>query len=714
MGYKSQMLNEIEKYNLKVDKEKILLAYEFAKEAHTGQIRKSGDQYIMHPVEVAKILISMKMDTDTIVAGLLHDVVEDTLIAIIDIKCDFGENVAHLVEGVTKLKKLPGGTHTQAENIRKMIVAMAKDVRVVIIKLADRLHNMRTLKHMREDKQKRIANETLKIFAPLAHRMGMAKIKWELEDLSLYYLEPKKYRQLVEMVSLKRKEREEYTNKITEIINEKLLKYNIDGEVTGRPKHFYSIYKKMYEKGKRFEDIYDLIAMRVIVETEEECYHILGIVHNLWTPVPGRFKDYIAVPKSNGYQSIHTTIVGEKGNFVEIQIRTSEMHRIAEEGIAAHWKYKEKVTTNKSDNIYSWLRKILEWQQEEDDSEIFIQAVTGDILSEEVFIFTPEGDVIELPKGATPLDFAFHIHTQVGFKCIGAKVNHKIVPINYKLENGDKVEIITSKTPKAPGKDWINIVATHSAKSKIRRWFKYKEFDEKAEEGKNILEKELLNYGIKIKKLEEEKEIQTFLKKHRIDRIEELFYQIATGKTSIEAVISNFDIGDKQEDIQKIIVKKEKKQKSTSGVIIEGIDNVVIRFAKCCTPVPGDEISGYITKGAGIAIHRSDCKNFESLKKRNSERIIEVRWDDEDTKTSHYIVKFNVIVADRPNILNEILQIISDKRINIVGLSSVSFTDGGENFGNVQLSVEITDMEQYKRLEVRIKYLPDVIRMKRQ
>ncbi|OQY09409.1 MAG: guanosine-3',5'-bis(diphosphate) 3'-pyrophosphohydrolase, partial [Fusobacteriia bacterium 4572_132] len=690
MGYKSQILREIEKYTLKVDTEKILLAYEFAKEAHLDQKRKSGDPYIMHPVEVAKILITMKMDTDTIVAGLLHDVVEDTLITIIDIKCNFGENVAHLVEGVTKLKKLPGGTQTQAENIRKMIVAMAKDVRVVIIKLADRLHNMRTLKHMREDKQKRIANETLKIFAPLAHRMGMAKIKWELEDLSLYYLEPKKYRELVEMVAFKRKVREEYTNKITKILNQKIEQYKINGEVTGRPKHFYSIYKKMYEKGKKFQDIYDLIAMRVIVETEEECYHILGIVHNLWTPVPGRFKDYIAVPKSNGYQSIHTTIVGEKGNFVEIQIRTSEMHRIAEEGIAAHWKYKEKVTNTKSDNIYSWLRKILEWQQEEDDSEIFIQAVTGDILSEEVFIFTPKGDVLELPKGATPLDFAFHIHTQVGFKCIGAKVNHKIVPIDYKLQNGDKVEIITTKTPKAPGKDWINIVATHSAKSKIRRWFKYKEFDEKAEEGRNILEKELANHGIKIKKCEEEKEIQTFLKKHRIAKIEELFYQIATGKTSTEAVLSNFEINKKDENIQKNLIKKEKKQKSTSGVIIEGIDNIVIRFAKCCTPVPGDEISGYITKGAGIAIHRNDCKNFESLKERNPERIINVRWDDENTNISHYTVKFNVIVTDRPNILNEILQIISDKRINIVGLSSVSFKDGGKNFGNIQLSVEIT------------------------
>ncbi|MGL4867770.1 MAG: RelA/SpoT family protein, partial [Cetobacterium sp.] len=462
MKYWQEIESELDKNNLKVDREKIKMAFFFAEECHVGQYRKSGDSYIIHPVEVTKILIDMKMDTDGIVAGILHDIVEDTLITIADIKYNFGDKVAHLVDGVTKLDNLPNGTKNQDENIRKMIIAMAKDVRVIIIKLADRLHNMRTLKFMPPEKQKRIANETLSIFAPLAHRLGIAKIKWELEDMSLYYLEPEKYKDIKALIDEKKDERKKYLSEIVDNINRLLIEVQIEGKVKGRFKHFYSIYKKMFEKGKDFDGIYDLIGIRIILDSEAECYNTLGVIHSNYRPVPGRFKDYIAVPKSNNYQSIHTTIVGPLGKFVEIQIRTESMDRVAEEGIAAHWSYKENRKISKKDQVYGWLKNIVELNQGAENTQEFIKDVTGDIVKETVFVFSPKGDVVELAQGATPIDFAFNIHTEIGVKCIGAKVNGKIVPLDYKLNNGDRVEIIISKTAKGPGNDWLDIVATQS------------------------------------------------------------------------------------------------------------------------------------------------------------------------------------------------------------------------------------------------------------
>ncbi len=535
MNYWEEIVNQINKNNLKVDLEKIKLALCFAEECHEGQYRKSGEDYIMHPVEVTKILIDMKMDTDTIVAGILHDIVEDTMITLADIKYNFGDTVATLVDGVTKLKNLPNGTKKQDENIRKMILAMAQNLRVIIIKLADRLHNMRTMKYMKPEKQISISQETLDIYAPLAHRLGIAKIKWELEDLCLRYLKPDEYTHIKSLIDSKRAERSEYIESFIKTIVKLLHDTGIKGSVKGRFKHFYSIYKKMYEKGKEFDDIYDLMGIRIIVDTEAECYNTLGVIHSHFRPVPGRFKDYIAVPKSNNYQSIHTTIVGPQGKFIEIQIRTEEMDKVAEEGVkdyiavpksnnyqsihttivgpqgkfieiqirteemdkvaeegvAAHWSYKEKTKVTKGDQIYGWLRNILELQNEAEDTQDFIKSVTEDIMNETVFVFSPKGDILELPQGATPLDFAFAIHTQIGCKCVGAKVNGKIVTLDYKLQNGDRVEIITAKNSKGPAKDWLDIVVTHGAKSKIRKLLKDSIMEETIKIGRENLEREL-------------------------------------------------------------------------------------------------------------------------------------------------------------------------------------------------------------------------------
>ncbi len=719
MSYRTEIFELIEKTHLDVDIEKINLAYELAKESHEGQLRKSGEDYIIHPIEVTKILINMKMDTDTIIAGILHDVVEDTMITIADIKYNFGEDAAELVDVVTKLRVLPAGVQKQPENIRKMIVAMAQDVRVVIIKLADRLHNMRTLKYMKPEKQKRIATETLNIFAPLAHRMGMAKIKWELEDWSLYYLKPEIYREIITLVNAKRAEREEYTEKVKKMIEKELKNYNIEAEVTGRPKHFYSIYKKMYEKHKGFEELYDLTALRIIVAKEVECYNALGIIHNMWKPVHGRFKDYIAVPKSNGYQSIHTTIAGPNGNFVEIQIRSYEMHMIAEEGIAAHWEYKEKSKNSKgkSKNIYSWLRKILEWQNETDSSEEFIETVTGDLLKEEVFVFSPDGDVIELASGSTPLDFAFHIHTQVGYKCVGAKVNQKIVPLDHKLKNGDRVEIITSKTAKGPGKDWLKIVVTNSAKSKIRKWFKEQEFEEKVKEGKNIVEREFLNIGIKSKDIENNEKIQEFIRKHNFPNYDEFLFGIAVGKISLQSLLKKFKEEENEFDFEipeRISpTKKKEKKKNDYGVVVEGVENTVVRFAKCCTPLPGDDISGYVTSGKGIAIHRTDCKNYIDLENKDPNRIINVAWKNNEENRTKYNFNFLVTAIDREKILMEIINIIAEHKINIGSVNSQVFFENGEKYVNIKFTIEINSKEQYTRLVKNIERIRDVIKVRR-
>ncbi len=718
MGYKQELLDAIKKNNLKVDTDKILLAYEFARECHVGQFRKSGDEYIIHPIEVSKILINMKMDTDTIVAGILHDIVEDTLITVSDIEYNFGSSVAKLVDGVTKLSVLPKGTKKQHENIRKMIVAMAQDIRVVIIKLADRLHNMRTLKFMPSHKQERIARETLEIFAPLAHRLGMAMMKCELEDLSLYYLEPEIYRQLVKLINSKKVEREKYTEGTKQEIERFLKESNIEGEVSGRPKHFYSIYKKMYEKDKEFDEIYDLIALRIIVETEGECYNVLGVLHGNYKPVPGRFKDYIAVPKSNGYQSIHTTIVGPQGKFIEVQIRTEDMHGIAEEGVAAHWSYKERGKVTKKDHVYSWLRQILEWQQEADNSEEFVKTVTGDILQETVFVFSPKGDVVELAQGATPLDFAFHIHTEIGLKCVGAKINDRIVPIDYKLQNGDKIDIITSKNAKGPGNDWLDIVVTQSAKSKIRKWIKDKKFDENVKLGKEIMEKELSKFGVSIKEFEVSETTLKYIEKQNMQSKEDLYFRLSQNRTKAEALAGRFkpevvkelnfdDIGERK--------KPKNRKKNDYGVVIEGLDNTLIRFAKCCTPLPGDDIGGYITKGAGIAVHRKDCKNYQGMLKSDPPREIDVKWDEDifAKKLNKYQFNFNVFMVERPNMLMDIATIIANHKINVIGVNSNLIVKGLDRYMNLKFTIEISEKEEYEKLLKHLSGIKDIIEIQR-
>ena len=724
MNYWEEILKEIEKNDLKVDVEKIKLAFFFAEESHEGQYRKSGEDYIMHPVEVTKILIDMKMDTDTIVAGVLHDIVEDTLITLADIKYNFGDTVATLVDGVTKLKTLPNGTKKQDENIRKMILAMAQNLRVIIIKLADRLHNMRTMKYMKPEKQISISQETLDIYAPLAHRLGIAKIKWELEDLALRYLKPTEYMNIKSLIDSKKKEREEYIQEFIEKIVTLLHETGIKGSVKGRFKHFYSIYKKMYEKHKEFDDIYDLMGVRIIVDTEGECYNTLGVIHSHFKPVPGRFKDYIAVPKSNNYQSIHTTIVGPQGKFIEIQIRTEEMDKVAEEGIAAHWSYKEHTKVTKSDQVYGWLRNILELQNEAETAQEFIDSVTKDIMNETVFVFSPKGDITELPHGATPLDFAFAVHTQIGCKCVGAKVNGKIVTLDYKLQNGDRVEIITSKNSKGPSKDWLDIVVTHGAKSKIKKVLKDLVRDQTIKNGRENLERELGKLGISLKEMEEDLIIKKHMEKNNIYSLDEFYYHVGERRSKIDIIIDKLrkklekDRQIKNIDIDELMEKKKEKTSSSKndyGIVIDGVNNTLIRFARCCTPLPGDEIGGYVTKLTGITVHRRDCKNFQNMVAQDPTREIDVQWDSRivEEKDNKYKFTFNVLVYDKTNILMNIITLIANHKIHLVTINSNEIHKNGEKYMNFQITIEISNKSEYKYLLSNLLKIKDVISVDR-
>ncbi|MGL5122574.1 MAG: RelA/SpoT family protein [Fusobacteriaceae bacterium] len=724
MGYMRKIEEEIKKHKLNVDFEKIKYAFLLAEESHQGQYRKSGENYILHPVEVAKILIEMKMDTDTIVAGILHDIVEDTLITLADIKYNFGENVAEIVDGVTKLKSLPNGTKNQYENIRKMILAMSKNLSVVIIKLSDRLHNMRTLKYMTPAKQLYIARETLDIYCPLAHRLGIAKIKWELEDLCLSYLQPEEYAELKKLVDTKKEEREIY---IKTTIDE--LKKYIIGEakltvtISGRFKHFYSIYKKMYEKGKEFDDIYDLMGIRIIAETKAECYHILGIIQSKYQPVPGRFKDYISAPKTNNYQSIHTTIIGPNGKFIEMQIRTEEMNIIAEDGIAAHWSYKEKANVSKKDQVYGWLKGIIETQQHENSQE-FVEEFKQELVKESVFVFSPKGDIVELVLGSTPLDFAFHIHTDVGCKCIGAKVNGKIATLEYKLKNGDKVEIITSKNAKGPGNDWLNIVVTNGAKNKIRKWLKEKKYSENIKLGKELLEKESLKLGLTLKDFEENIIVKKHLEKHNIPVIDDFYFQLAEKRSKINVIIGKLKISiEKEKELLNLStlteVSNEKREKTSKkndfGIVIDGTNNTLTKFAKCCTPLPGDSVSGYVTKLTGITIHRKDCINFKNMIKMDKAREIEVNWDTAvlEKKMNKYKFTFNIFTKDRANILMDIITLVSNHKINLVSINSTEINKDGNKIMKIKLTIEISDKNEYKILVNNILKIKDIVSIER-
>ena len=708
------LLLKIQQYNPNANMDQIIKAYHFAQSAHEGQYRNSGEEYFVHPYHVAMILADLNMDEQTIIAGLLHDVIEDTDITYGEICTQFGKEVADLVEGVTKLKKLQYKTkqENQAENLRKMVVAMAEDIRVIIIKLADRLHNMRTLEYMSEEKKKEKAIETLEIYAPLAHRLGMSRIKWELEDLSLRYLDPDGYYDLVDKVSKRRKEREEYIQVIIEELDEKLKEMGIHGDISGRPKSFYSIYKKMVYQDKSFEQIFDLTAIRIIVDSVKDCYGVLGIVHTMWKPIPGRFKDYIAMPKPNMYQSIHTTVIGPKGEIFEVQIRTWDMHRTAEYGIAAHWKYKEgSLKTDNFDEKLTWLRQLLEWQKDLKDPQEFMETLKIDLFTDEVYVFTPRGDVINLPNGSTPIDFAYRVHTDIGNTCVGAKVDGRIVPLDYKLKNGNIVEVLTSVNS-APSRDWLKIVKSSQAKTKIRQWFKKEDKDLNITKGKEILEREVKRQGYKPTKILKEDWLKSIAAKLSMNTSEDLYASIGYGSITLSQVMprlkdlynDHYDIEDEKPIGETKIkeINEPKKHQAPQGISVTGVDNIKVKFSKCCNPVPGDEIIGYITRGRGVSIHRKDCPNIAELDEQ--ERFIDVEWD--TSEKAAYPVEIQIIATDRPGLLTDITQKMNDLDLSILSLNART---SKERLVIINMTSEIKDIVQLRELTKRIRKINGVI-----
>lgn len=702
--------------------DQIMKAFTLADKAHEGQFRASGEPYIMHPLAVAEILAHLQIDHITLIAALLHDVVEDTEYTKEDIENLFGSEVAFLVDGVTKLNQFQYETKEdrQMENYRKMILAMAKDVRVVVIKLGDRLHNMRTLKHMRSDKQKRIAKETLEIFAPLAHRLGIFNVKWELEDLSFRYLEPDKYYDLVDQMKQKRQSREDIVNDTMAQLTKALGEANIKADIKGRPKHFYSIYKKMKKDNRDLSQIYDLLAVRVIVDTIPDCYAVLGIAHSIWKPLPYRFKDYISMPKSNMYQSLHTTVIGTMGQPVEIQIRTWEMHRVSEYGVAAHWRYKEgnKGADKEFDQKVAWLRQVLEWQDTSNPKEL-VNALKLDVFSGEVFVFTPKGDVVKLPIGSVPLDFAYRVHTDVGHHCVGAKVNGKIVPLDYTLQNGDIVDIITSKTGR-PSLDWLNIVGSSESKNKIRNWFKRENKEENIEKGLEALEREAKRLNYSWKELCGENRIQQVVKQLKSGTEDEMYAACGYGGIPVSTVLLRlvelFKKSKEHEDsrktteqiIEKLKVQGAKKAKNGTGILVKGEPGVMVRMAKCCNPVPGDDIIGYITRGRGVSVHRSDCTSLGHTPE-DLERMIEVSWDESSSESFH--VGIDIQAYDRPGILMEVMAVLSELKITITNMNAKVL----ENTKNVIINivVEIRDISQLDFVMTKLRRIREVYTVQR-
>ncbi len=722
------LIEKIEANVKGADIELIKKAYNFAFEAHKEQKRESGEPYIMHPVNVAMILSELGMDSNTIIAGLLHDVIEDTHYSYDDVAEKFNKEVANLVDGVTKLGKIKykSKEEQQADNVRKMLLAMAKDIRVIIIKLADRLHNMRTLKFMPVNKQKSKAQETLDIFAPLANRLGMSKIKWELEDLCLRYLHPDDYYDLVHQIAEKRVEREEYISKIIAQLNENLAKANIECDIEGRPKHFYSIYRKMVNKNKSLEQIFDLTAVRILVNTVKDCYAVLGIVHTIYKPIPGRFKDYIAMPKPNMYQSLHTTVIGKEGKTFEIQIRTFEMHKTAEYGIAAHWKYKEGNNSTDSkdvslENKLGWLNEILEWQNEASDAEEFMEGFKMDLFSDEIFIFTPKGVVINLPAGATPIDFAYRIHTDVGNRCVGAKVNGKIISLDQPLKTGQIVEILTSATSKGPNIAWLNFAKSNQARSKIKQWFKKIKKEENIEKGKDLIEKECKKQSITFADITKGEKYDKFVKRYNLNTIDDIYAAVGTGMLSASMTINklrgevvpiqtNEKIQNEIKDKIKNQKNNNKKQYSSCSVQVEGVKNLMVRFAKCCNPVPGDEIVGYVTKGRGVSVHRKDCNNFNNIIATKNEKVVNVSWL--DRFDGDFIVELEIKAEDRLGYLSDLMMALTDSKVNLTNLSAKA---GKENTVNVNIKVKIDSIEKLKLLIKKIKQIKgtfDVYRVK--
>ena len=700
----------------------VLKAFELADKAHEGQFRASGEPYIMHPLAVADILAHLQIDHITLMAALMHDVVEDTSYSKEDLEEMFGSEVAFLVDGVTKLNQFQYETKEdrQMENYRKMILAMAKDVRVVVIKLGDRLHNMRTLKHMRSDKQKRIAKETLEIFAPLAHRLGIFNVKWELEDLSFRYLEPEKYYDLVDQMKQKRQVREDIVNDTMSQLTKALGEANIKADIKGRPKHFYSIYKKMKKDNRDLSQIYDLLAVRVIVDSIPDCYAVLGIAHSLWKPLPYRFKDYISMPKSNMYQSLHTTVIGTMGQPVEIQIRTWEMHRVSEYGVAAHWRYKEgnKNGDKEFDQKVAWLRQVLEWQDTSNPTEL-VNALKLDVFSGEVFVFTPKGDVVKLPIGSVPLDFAYRVHTDVGHRCVGAKVNGKIVPLDYTLQNGDIVDIITSKTSK-PSLDWLNIVGSSESKSKIRNWFKRENKAENTEKGLEALEKEAKRLNYTWKELIADNRLQQVTKQLKAGTEEEMFAACGYGGIPVSTVLLRLiELYKKSKEaeeskrsteqiIEKLKSQGQKKTKNGTGVLVKGEAGVMVRMAKCCNPVPGDDIIGYITRGRGVSVHRCDCSSMGHTPE-DLERMIEVSWDGSSGESFH--VGIDIQAYDRNGLLMEVMAVLSELKITITNINA-KVQEDTKNV-SINVTVDIRDISQLDFVMTKLRRIREVYTVQR-
>lgn len=710
------LCQKVKSYNPSADLALVTRAYDFAALAHTEQFRISGDPYIQHPLGVAYILAELELDVITVAASLLHDVVEDTQFTLQDIQENFGEEIALLVDGVTKLSRIEykSKEEQQVENLRKMFFAMAKDIRVILIKLADRLHNLRTLKYLPVRKQKKIAQETLEVYAPLAHRLGIFRIKWELEDTAFRYLEPEKYYELVEKVAKKRQERESYINQVIAAFQTKLEEVGIKAEIQGRPKHLYSIYQKMSQQHKDFREIYDLTAIRVIVDNIKDCYGVLGVVHTLWKPVPGRFKDYIAMPKINMYQSLHTTVIGPEGEPLEIQIRTWEMHRTAEYGIAAHWRYKEGTKgSDEFDKKLLWLRQLLEWQHDLRDAREFMETLKIDLFADEVFVFTPKGDVIDLPAGSCPIDFAYRIHTDIGHRCIGAKINGHLVPLDYKLQNGDIVEIVTSKLANGPSKDWLKLVRTPQAKAKIRQWFKKERKEESVARGRENLEKEIRKQGYEPHELMANGPLEAVLERFSFSSAEDLLASVGYGGLTVNQVITRL-----KEEYRRLNPEAEdhvtmpdiKPQPKTSGVRhgvkVKGVDNLLIRLSHCCNPVPGDPIIGYITRGRGVSVHRVNCPNVAFLS--DPERLIEVSWDED--QAASFAADVELAAMDRPALLSDVMNVLSDMRTRI---SAVNARTTKDMITIINLRLEIKDLEDLKAIIKRLSTIRDVFSVER-
>lgn len=711
-----EFINSLLAINPNLNTEPIERAYRKAEQMHEGQMRKSGEPYFIHPMEVAKILADLGMDENTIIAGLLHDAVEDTPYTQDSLRAEFGEEVALLVDGVTKLGTLvfESKEERQAENLRKMFLAMSKDIRVLIIKLSDRLHNLRTINYMNEDQIREKCIETLEIYAPLANRLGIFAMKFELEDIALKMLEPDFYYDLARQVKVKKEERENLINGVTEELKESLDAMEIHYDIYGRSKHFYSIYKKMKYQNKQLDEIFDLTAIRILVESVKDCYAVLGIVHTMWKPIPGRFKDYIAMPKPNRYQSLHTTVIGENGSPFEIQIRTYEMHRIAEYGIAAHWKYKEGVGEDQEEVKLSWLRQTLEWNRDMNDPKEFMETLKVDLFSNQVFVFTPKGQVIELPAGSTPLDFAFKIHSAIGVKCIGAKVNGKMVPIDHTLQNGNIVDIVTSPNSKGPSIDWLKIAKSSNARNKIRQWLKRENKTENLDKGKELLEKYVRRKGYEPKQVIRTQWVNKAAKSINLSSSEELYTQIGTGGVLASKVyqqLLTFYQEEKQAEIKRTEksnkipdAKKKQKDPYASGVTVKGVDNLMIRFSKCCNPVPGDEIVGFITKGRGISVHRKDCTNVVNLPEQERIRFIDVEWDEVKRGLS-YDADIQILSEDRKGLFSDLSKACEDMNVHITGVNAKSDKD---KLAHITLTLSISNTNQMEKVLSRLRMVGGV------